>query len=485
LVRDAAWASLAGSLYGGVILVGFALALGARPATIGALSAIPLFAQFVQLPAIALVERIRQRRKIAVSAVTLARVIILSLAMLPFLPDPNARLPLLLGAQLCITMLGSVTGCSLNSWLHQLLPKDRLGRFFADRLFWSTLAGAIGAACAGFVIDHWSLGDQLSAYSVAFVAAGMAGFVSSWFLSRVPEPVMDRTGPPLPVFSMIGAPFKEKNFRRVIVFMMSWNVASNIAAPFIAVYVLQQLHYPIGTVTTLWISSQIANALTLYLWGRLSDRLSNKSILAVALPLYFLCLLALLFIAIPAQHILTLPLLYLIHVMMGLAAGGIGLATASLGLKLAPPAHATSYLASVSLSGSLAGGTASLFGGVLADWFSSRQMSLIFQWVSPSHVQDVTVIQVQHWGFLFAISFVLGFYVLHALSRISEGATASERTVIQQFVLEAIRSLDQLSSVESLRVSALFPFGRLLERRRQARKAKEAIAGTTAESERT
>ena len=72
LVRDSAWASLAGSLYGGVILVGFALALGAGPLTIGALAAIPFIGQAVQLPAIALIERVRQRRKITVLAVTVS-----------------------------------------------------------------------------------------------------------------------------------------------------------------------------------------------------------------------------------------------------------------------------------------------------------------------------------------------------------------------------------------------------------------------------
>jgi hypothetical protein len=408
--------------------------------------------------------------------VSLARLIIMSLAVLPLLSTAELRLPLLLAAQLGITMLGSTAGCSLNSWLHQLLPKAGLGAFFADRLFWSTVMGAIGAACAGFVIDHWPFAQPLHAYSAVFVAAGAAGLVSSWYLTRVPEPVMNRTGPPLPVLSMIGAPFRERNFRRLIVFMASWNVASNIAAPFIAVYVLQQLNYPLSTVTTLWISSQIANALTLYLWGRLSDRLSNKSILAVALPLYFACLLALLFTAIPAKHFLTLPMLYAIHVLMGSASGGIGLATASLGLKLAPPAHATSFLASVSLTGSFAGGSASLLGGVLADWFSSRQMSFIFQWVSPLHVRDVTVIQIQHWGFLFAISCVLGIYVMHALSRITEGTTTSQRVVIQEFVLEALRTLEQFSSVEGLRMVAMVPFGWLIERRRQPRKAQQKPA---------
>lgn len=475
LVQDAALASLTGSLYAGVILVGFALALGATPTQIGILCAIPLLAQVVQLPAIALVERFRQRRKITVVSVTAARLIILSLALLPYL-EPPVRVPTLLGAQLCITVLGSIAGCSLNSWLHQLLPKEGLGRFFAQRLFWSTSVGAVGAAAAGFVVDHWPFPDRLHAYSVTFMAAALAGFASSRALSRVPEPPMTRTGPPLPVIAMIASPFRHANFRRLIVFMAAWNVASNIAAPFIAVYLLQQLHYSLGTVTTLWISSQIANALTLYLWGRLSDRLSNKSVLAVVLPLYFTCVLGLTFTTIPTDHALTLPLLYLLHVLMGLAAGGIGLATGSLGLKLAPPAHATSYLASVSLTGSLAGGGAAILGGALADWFSSRQISLVLHWSSPPDIGEVTMAQLQHWGFLFAISALLGLYAMHALSKIAEDGESSYRMVIQEFVLEAMRSLDQLSSVEGLRLATLFPFGRLIERRRQAREQRDAAA---------
>src|SRR4051812_10588705 len=80
LVLDAGWASLAGALYGGVVLVGFAVTLGASPIFIGFLSAIPLFSQLAQLPAIAVVERLWRRRAFTVSVVTLARLFILSLA---------------------------------------------------------------------------------------------------------------------------------------------------------------------------------------------------------------------------------------------------------------------------------------------------------------------------------------------------------------------------------------------------------------------
>ena len=52
MVHDAAWASLVGSLYGGVILVGFALELDASPFVIGLLTAIPFLAQLAQFSAL-------------------------------------------------------------------------------------------------------------------------------------------------------------------------------------------------------------------------------------------------------------------------------------------------------------------------------------------------------------------------------------------------------------------------------------------------
>ncbi|MGQ0525202.1 MAG: hypothetical protein ACT4P8_16275 [Betaproteobacteria bacterium] len=41
--------------------------------------------------------------------------------------------------------------------------------------------------------------------------------------------------------------------------------------------------------------------------------------------------------------------------------------------------------------------------------------------------------------------------------------------MVQQFVIEAVRSLDQISPIEGLRTVILFPFGRLRERRLKPR----------------
>jgi hypothetical protein len=478
MVQDAAWASLVGALYGGVILVGFALELGATPFVIGLIGAIPLMSQLAQLPAIVLIERLRQRRRLAVMVVWTARLIILSLALLPWLGQSAPRLSLLVGAQIAITLFGAMAGCSVNSWFHQLLAGRDLGALYAQRLFWSTMLASLGALAAGNLIEHWPFGEKLHAYSVSFVAAGIAGFIGAHFLSQVPEPVMQHTGPPAPIVAMLRAPFADGNFRRLIIFMASWNFASNLAAPFLTVYLLRQLGYGLGTVTALWAASQISNAFTLYAWGRLSDRLSNKAILATALPAYFGCLIALPLSALPEKHALTLPLLAVIHVVMGMASGGIGLATGNIGLKLAPQGKGTAYLATVSLSGSLAGGIAAIVGGALAEWFAARELFFYVQWNSPVRTVGMIVLQFSHWEFLFAISFACGMYVLHALSRVSEGSEISERTVIQHFVLEAGRTLGLISSIATSSLETRFPFGRLFDRRKRDREPGTRFAGS-------
>jgi MFS family permease len=469
LVKDAAWASMVGALYGGVILVGFALELGATPLHIGILAAIPFLAQVAQLPGIALVEKLRQRRKIAIVSVSISRLMIAALALLALVPDKRLALHVLLGAQIVITLFGSIAGCSVNSWMHQLLASQGLGALFSRRLFWSTVLASAGALFAGYAVQHWPGADHIDAYALSFAAAGVVGFISVYYLTTVPEPVMVGTGPRTPLLELLRAPVADAKFRRVIVFMTSWNFASNLAAPFLTVYLLQQMAYGMGTVTTLWIASQLANALTMYSWGRISDRLSNKAILAVALPAYFGCLVALPFTAIPHMHALTLPLLYFIHVVMGAASGGIALATGNLGLKLAPQGRGTNYLAVVGLAGAMASGLAALSGGALADWFASRELSVFVHLTSASAAHEVTVMSFRHWEFLFGISFVLGAYVLHALSRIDEGAEHSERAVIQEFVSEASRSLSQLSPIDGLKEAVIFPLGRLRDRRLRSR----------------
>lgn len=470
MVQDAALGSLVGALYGGVILVGFALELGATPFVIGAVAAIPFLAQLGQLPAIVLIERWRRRRRLALGAVAGARILILCLAFLPWAVPPELRLASLLAAQAAITLLGSFAGCAINSWFHQLLAGRELGTLYAQRLFWSMVLASLGALAAGHLIEQWPHGERAEPYAACFALAALAGFIGLGALGRIPEPPMARTGPRLPMRQLLLAPLRDANFRRLIVFIASWNFASNLAAPFLTVYLLKQQNFDLGLVTGMWAASQVANALTLFAWGRLSDRLSNKAVLATALPAYFGCLVALPVSTVPDHHALTVPLLWTIHAAMGMASGGIALATGNIGLKLAPQGKGTSYLASVSLAGAVAAGLAALIGGALGQWFEARQLSILVQMSSLSSSRRFLALRFAHWEFLFAIAFCCGIYVMHALSRIEEGREVSEREVMRNFALETGRAFEQMTSTVASSLAALFPLGRLYDRRRRGRR---------------
>jgi MFS family permease len=173
---------------------------------------------------------------------------------------------------------------------HELLPREGLGAFSAKRLFWATALSCIGTLLAGIVIDQWRFEEKLHAYPVT-----QRGCAVSRCVSAAADAVL--------------AQYRDDAL----------------------------------------VTSQVANAVVLYIWGRLSDRLSNKAILRVALPLYFVCMLGLAFAAIPDARGVTLSMLYVVHIAMGAAAGGSGLATGNMSLKLAPQGQGTAYLAATGL----------------------------------------------------------------------------------------------------------------------------------------
>jgi MFS family permease len=471
LVHDGAWANVVGALTSGVLLVGFALQLGASDQLIGILAAIPFISQLAPIPAVQLIATLRRRKAITLIATTSGRAIILGLAVLPFLADQRMALWLLIGGQVAVCLLGAIGGCAWNSWVHDLLPKQGLGDFFARRLFWATGLGMVASLLGGLLVDYaprlfGAEARTVYAYSIISLLGAAAGFTSSWWLSKVVEPQMreaDAAAPRPKLLAMLRKPMSDRNFRSLIVFMVAWNFATNLAAPFIAVYLVQQLGFDLSFVVLLSVLSQLANILTLHWWGVLADRFSIKSVLAVCAPVFLACIFALPYTHTPEYHALTAPLLILLHVLMGAAAAGIGLGTGTIGLKLAREEDATAYLAALGLFAALAAGIAPIIGGALSQWFSDKELLLVIHWGAGNAAMDLVAMRLQHWDFFFALAFVLGLYAIFRLDKVEEAGDVDEGQVVRQFMLEAQRSIRNLSTVAGLRLITRAPFGRLVD----------------------
>lgn len=481
LVKDGGYAQALSALTSGVLLIGYALALGASNLTIGLLAAVPFLAQLSQIPTILLVERWRARRFITVTCLVASRIVLVPMAFLPLLASQSVALVLLVTGTAIVSVLGSMAACSWNSWMHDLVPERRLGDFFARRLFYATgFAMAVGLA-AGVFIDWWkdaAIGPPPFAYLVLFVVGSVAGAISAWYLVRVPEPRMAAPERTIHLGRMLREPFMDHNFRQLMWFLGAWQFATNLAAPFFTVYLVSQLGYSMSFVTLMTVVSQVANLAVLRMWGNLSDRISNKTVLRVCGPLFLVCIFAWTQVAMPHDRHFAILLLTVLHILMGIATAGVNLASGNIGLKLAPRGRATAYLAASSIVNSLTASLAPIIGGLFADDFAARELSLVVRWISGPHEAEFVTLHLRHWDFFFALACLFGLYALHRLTLVHEEGAEEDRDVMQEVMMEARRTVNGLYSIAGLRVMTTFPFGRIVQ---AARAKRERPRGQTGE----
>ena len=473
IIRENLAFQVMATLTGGVFLVAFANELHASNFVIGLLAAVGPLAQLIQIPAIYLVERIQNRRLIVVSATLVARLMWLLIALIPFLVPGKTGLFVLLGGMALYSGFAAISNCSWSSWMRDLVPQDRMGAFFSRRMVLAAVLGMGLGLIAGFYIDQWKRlfpGAPLLGYSIMFFVGGLAGLLGVYlFTARIPEPRMVASGGKMT--HLLAMPFRERNFRNLIIFEGSWNFAVNLAAPFFTVYMLQWLGFDLTSIVILSTISQITNILVLRTWGRLVDRFSNKSVLSVSATIFILCIFGWTFTTLPDRYFLTVPLLIVIHLATGMSTAGVALASGNMGLKLAPRGQATAYLAARSLVNSLAASTAPIIGGSFADYFKGRQLSISLNWNSPLNSVSVETLDFQHWDFFFFFAFLVGLFALYRLRIVQESGDVTGGTVIHEFVVEVRHGLRSLSSIQGVSQAVSQPLG---HHRRSASRRKAA-----------
>ena len=458
------------TLTGGIFLVAFALQLGASNTVIGLLAAIPPLAELLQMPAIYLIDRVQKRRAVVVAASLAARLFWIPIILIPFFLSPEQGIFVLIASIVLYSSFSAFSHCGWNSWMRDLIPQDRLGAFFSRRLTLSTGLALIISLIAGFFIDSWEAAFPDLAtcgYSFLFLLGLLAGLFGIILLARTPEPRMVADGEEDGLLAAIAKPFQDINFKNLIIFLGSWNFAVNLAAPFFTVYMLQRIGLDISLVVALSVLSQVMNIIFYRSWGRISDRFSNKSVLAVSGPLFMLAIFAWKFVTLPEVYALTYPLLILIHILMGISLAGVSLASGNISLKLAPQGQATSYLAASTFANSVAAGVAPILGGLFVDFFAERELIWTLIWKDPVRELVFVTFNLRQWEFFFFFAFLLGLYSLHRLAVVQEEGEAKEQVVVNELIAGVRRDMRNFSPAGGLRDLVKFPFSVTRNRRRK------------------
>lgn len=449
----------------GAFLPGMALAIGASNLIIGLLASFAPIAQMAQIPAILVVEKVGLRKLITVVFGIASRLCLVAAALVPFLAPEEWRVGLFLVFMVLFFLGGSFAGCSMASLLKDFLPESRRGSIIASRLAGATALGAVLSVGAGYGIKHLTewIGDEARAYSVIFLVAACLGLIGSFSTVFMPEPKMARQKVGGGFFKNLITPVRDPNFRRLLIFSGAWSFTVIMSCAFFVVYMLERIGVPMSTVVLVAVVSQIANIYFFQVWGRIADRFSNKSVLAVSVPMFIILLLMWPFTTLPERHAFTIPLLVLIHLVGGISTAGFNLCAANIALKLAPHGNATAYLGANAFCSGLTAAIAPIAGGAIASFFAIKEISIDIFYRANFELAGETfsmpALSFRGIDFVFFAAALSGLYAWHRLSLIEEEGTVSEAAVREQVFSSVRNSIFGTSGLSmGIRRMTAFPY---------------------------
>lgn len=406
-VVEVAYAGVLANLGGGVILTGFLIALKASDVEIGILGALPFFAYVWMLHGAYLVERLGDRKRIMLTAVWIARsiwpfAILLSLAHL--IGIEKERIGIFLFLYAIYNIFSAIAGLAYTSWLVDLVPEDLRGRFFARRNFALGLTGMATALIGGLFIDLWNRyipHREVEAFAIAFAVATVAGFLSNHYLGKIVHPPVHQEEPKDPFWRILQRPFRDKNFRRLIVLRVFLDFSLNMAGPFFAVYMIREMGLGFFFATAMTTIATATSLISMNLWGKLSDRYGNKPLLAISIigkgifPLLWLW---------------TSPetfVLYIIAHMLGVFDAGINLTAGNIVFEVTPKAYGSVYLGVIFTFVGAASAVAPVLGGYLLETMEGVELHL-------------GIVSLSNFKILFLLAAIMRFATLPMLKRVHE-----------------------------------------------------------------
>jgi len=203
---------------------------------------------------------------IGVGAVAIARV------------GSDSAVWLILGLVLISHTSGAGTTTSWLSWVSDLAPDKVRGRFFGRRNMLGKLSGLLFSFAFGAYLRYRPAPEKFFHVMVLCAAVGLCDI---WIHSRVPDPPMVRrsTG----FFSNLFVPLRDRNYRRLILYMAGLNFAVYVAGPFFYPFLLRDLDMSYLQIAFFFeLVQYLSFAVSYWVWGFFIDRFGNKPVLLIS-----------------------------------------------------------------------------------------------------------------------------------------------------------------------------------------------------------
>ncbi len=359
-----------------------AMAFPLPKTTIGLISALPFFGNFLQIFAAPFLAKWKPPKTLTVTAASLHLVTWAALGvLLPWVPRDNPAVAghCFIAWFLLSSCFAAVAGVSWNAWIQDWVPGRLRGKFFGRRNGALQISTLTFLLVAGWSLARWNYAVWVFQALIA-VAAFMRIFSLRWQWqspTRAHRPVVVR---PLPLLEQVGVLGRSRSLLVFIAFGATWAFATNCFGPFYHIFMFEQIGFSAFDVGVLSTLAQLGGALSLPAWGQLLDRYGNKSVMTFSLILWQVQNFTWCFITTENRW-----LLYAMWVWGGVTSAGFVLGQFTILLRLIP-LEAKSLAIGLNLAvTSLVAAAAPIIGGAVLTWALGR-------WSDPLAVYHVCFI---------------------------------------------------------------------------------------------
>ena len=334
----------------GVVTTGYALWLGADPLALAILGALPTLGQFAA--PLSLIFR-GSRKRLSIILAGLGRALFGLVLFLPLFPT-ELRMPGLLLIMALSQLIIAPVNVLWTSWMAELVPEERRGRYFGLRNGLLGLVGTLGNLVAGGLID--ALGKPQGFLLV--LAIGVVAGVSSVFLLK--RQYETPSAQPQTTLTDFIAPLKDRRFVGFLGFVAFFMAAVMVGGPFIIPLWLEYIRMSFAQIGLWTVISASCGLIFTPLWGRFGDRFGHMQVLfwsgifASILPI----------ISLLANPKWLTPV-WFAAVIDAMAWGGIGTALTNTTLASAPKERRNHYLSLYWVAFGLGGVLGASIGGGL------------------------------------------------------------------------------------------------------------------------
>lgn len=365
---DGAFATAFGTLVTGTFLVGFIKLLNGSDFWINLMGALPSLLGILQIPGAIWGRGFRSYKSYVSAGGAIWRLLYVPLIFLPIVAiNGEAKLVILASCVAVASAAVLLVQPIYNEWLAEMVPENSRGWFFGRRNAIATGTGAAIGLLGGVALDWFrDRGQEAQGLSVIFAtgvffAAISLGFFMSMRDLKREAPVRQSLGKSI---AAIKAPFADREFRRVLLFLAMFFIGQAFAGNLYGAYALESLKLNFKVIQLTGLMNAAGIVLAASFWGFIADKYGNKPTLILAglgiatNPIAWL-------LTVPGQDTRNIVVLLVGHVIMGFFWSGVAISQFNLLLATAKVEDRANYLGAGLALQSVFAGIAPLLGAAL------------------------------------------------------------------------------------------------------------------------